>query len=190
MADPTPKDLADQLSRLIARVDAGVAVVKQLEDRIAAIETADKAISPSVSEDAISGALEVLASLAQLARDALASQPLSPTSTGWRRVHDACASAIGGDELAAAIPAPRGAQTPMMVPRGEVRGEPVPPLAKRGAQPAPSRRPDLGGTGGNVLAPPSVQTGAQRAPQTGTAGAGDIRSRPDVAAELDRIKKR
>lgn len=168
MGDPTTKELATKLDELSAKL-AGFEDIKL----------------PSDAE--LQGPLdEIIRALVRLSKDSLASAPLSPQSSGWRALHDACAAFLGGEQLAEAVPAPRGPLT--MPPRGEPRGEVVPPLAKRGAVPAPRTRPDLGGTGGASLAPPTVQTGAQRQPQTGTAGAGDIRNRPDVAAELDRLK--
>lgn len=184
---PSVEQLHAQVAELRRIADAQT---KQLDTLGELINARSELQLPSDEQmsDAIRNAMAIISSLAQLAKDALASAPMSPTSTGWRRLHDACAAALGADELAEAVPAPRGPQSPTVVPRGEIRGEPPKPRAKGGAVPAPSTRPDLGGSGGSALAPPRVQTGAQRQPQTGLAGAGDIRNRPDVAAELERLK--
>jgi hypothetical protein len=184
---PTVEQLHAQVVELRRIADAQTKQLDTLRDLINARSELQLPSDDQMSE-AIRNAMAIISSLSQLAKDALASAPMSPTSSGWRRLHDACAQALGFDGLAEAVPAPRGPQSPTMVPRGETRGAPPPRPAKGGALPAPPTRPDLGGSGGSKLAQPTVQTGAQRQPQTGTAGASDIRNRPDVAAELDRLK--
>jgi hypothetical protein len=187
---PTIEQLAERIEQLTTRVDKsaqGTAdKIAALLSRVEKMERDTHLPSDEQMQNAIGGAMNVISGLVRLAKDQLASSPLSPTSTAWRALHDHCAELLNLDELAEAQPAPRG---PLV----------MPPRARGGAVPAPPSRPQdarqlapmHGGTGGAVLASPVPQTGAQRSPQTGLAGSirpDDIRNRPDVAAELDRLK--
>jgi hypothetical protein len=151
-------------------------------------------------EDAVTSALEVLQGLRDVAVAELAKGP-GIASPAWRRLHNAIAKALGEEALGEAAPV-RGRQ-PVVMPPGyrhaipaKNGAVPVRPDQTRAlvAAPRAQARPEIAPSSPAAVEPnpaPDEGTPAEPNPEPdGTPAIGDVRARPDVAAELERIRNR